>query len=84
MDDDQRQDLMRKLTKRGFKTDATRELCPACGVTAMHIYRLVSRLGGRDVQWCMACDATRSVRRSADDKLSEDVGFDLVAFLSKS
>ena len=81
MDEQEAEQLIRKLRKRGFITDAVRELCPDCSIPAMHVYRLVSRLGGRDIKWCMSCGQIRSYRRSADDKVAEDVGFDLVKFL---
>jgi hypothetical protein len=82
MDEQQVEELIRKLRKRGFITDALRDHCPICERSAMHVYRLVSRLGGRDITWCMACGKIRSFRRHADDKVVEDQNFDLEAFLA--
>ncbi|HKA89765.1 MAG TPA: hypothetical protein VKE22_19015 [Haliangiales bacterium] len=82
MDEQQVEQLIRKLRKRGFITDALRDHCSACGKSAMHVYRLVSRLGGRDIHWCMACGQIRSFRRHADDTVVEDKDFDIEKFLS--
>jgi len=73
--------LQRKLKKRGFIIDGIRERCDACGQSAQIIYKIHSRVGGRDIRWCMACHVIRSWRRSSDDQLSEEVGFDLAKFL---
>ncbi len=71
-----------KLKKRGFITDAVREYCDSCQERAQMIFKLMSRLGGRDIRWCLACEKIRSWRRSSDDQLVEDVDFDLVKFLA--
>jgi hypothetical protein len=81
MEDREIEELQRKLKKRGFITDGVRELCDACGVRGQWIYKIMSRVGGRDIRWCLACGNIRSWRRTADDKLVEEVGFDLVKFL---
>jgi hypothetical protein len=74
--------LQRKLKKRGFTTDGVRERCESCGQSAQTIYKILgSRVGGRDIRWCMACGNIRSWRRTSDDQLVEEVGFDLKKFL---
>jgi hypothetical protein len=73
---------MRKLKKRGFTTDGVRERCERCGQNGVWIYKINARVGGRDIRWCLACHDVRSWRRSSDDQLFEDVGFDLDKFLT--
>jgi hypothetical protein len=84
MEDLEIEERMRKLKKRGFITDSVREACGACSRTALHIYRIAGRGGGRDIHWCLACDMTKSFRRNADDLLIEDPDFDLDAFLEQN
>ncbi len=83
MDERQIGDLHRKLRLRGFKQDAVRERCDACGENAASLYKILARSGGRDIKWCLACGNIRSWKRTADDKLVEDTGFDLVKFLEQ-
>lgn len=73
---------MRKLKKRGFTTDGVRERCDACGENGQWIYKILARVGGRDIRWCLACGKVRSWRRTADDQMIEDVNFDLHQFLA--
>ena len=74
--------LQRKLKKRGFTTDGVRERCDKCSQSAQTIYKILgSRVGGRDIRWCMACGDIRSWRRTSDDQLVEEAGFDLKKFL---
>jgi hypothetical protein len=84
MDDRQIEERIRKLKKRGFITDSVREECTACHRTALHIYRVAGRGGGRDIHWCMACHVVKSFRRTVEDELAEDTGFDLEAFLANT
>jgi len=81
MEDREIEERIRKLKKRGFFTDGVRESCPACGVSAQAIFKILSRVGGRDIRWCLACGVVRSWRRTADDHLFEEKDFDLDAFL---
>ncbi len=81
MDDREIEALQRKLKKRGFTTDAVREICDRCNQHGEWIYKILARTGGRDIRWCLACGSIRSWRRSADDQLVEDKGFDLHKFL---
>ena len=76
------EELIRKLLKRGFKRDSVKDSCAACGVSAVHVYKLLGRTGGRDVKWCMACHKISSWKRSASDDLYEDTEFDLEKFLA--
>jgi hypothetical protein len=76
------EELIRKLLKRGFKRDSVKDHCPACNVSALHVYQVASRLGGRDVKWCMACGKINSFKRTANGDLNEDIGFDLEQFLA--
>jgi hypothetical protein len=73
--------LVRKLQKRGFITDGIREHCRKCGLSAVTIYRLVGRIGGRDIFWCQYCHDITSFRRASSDTLTEEQNFDLEAFL---
>ena len=82
MDERKAEELIRKLLKRGFKRDSVKDHCPACGVSALHVYQIGSRLGGRDIKWCMACGKISSFKRTANGDLSEDIGFDLEQFLA--
>jgi hypothetical protein len=82
MDDREIDALQRKLKKRGFITDGVRELCEKCGQKGEWIYKILgARIGGRDIRWCLACGSTRSWRRTSDDQLIEEQGFDLKKFL---
>jgi hypothetical protein len=73
---------MLRLKKRGFITDGVRERCDKCGENGQWIYKILgSRIGGRDIRWCLACGVVRSWRRSSDDQLVEDEAFDLDKFL---
>jgi hypothetical protein len=77
------EERMRRLKKRGFITDGVRERCEKCGENGVWIYKILgSRMGGRDIRWCLACADVRSWRRTSDDHLVEDVGFDLDKFLT--
>ncbi len=83
MDERAIEERMRKLKKRGFITDGVRELCPDCGQTGVWIYKILgTRMGGRDIRWCMACGKVRSWRRTSDDQLTEEAGFDIDKFLT--
>jgi len=82
MDDRQIEERVRKLKKRGFITDGIRERCADCGVNGQAIFKILSRVGGRDIKWCLACGVVRSWRRTADDHLIEEPAFDLDKFLS--
>ncbi len=82
MDERRIEERVRKLRKRGFITDGVRELCADCGANQQTIYKISSRVGGRDIRWCQACGVVRSWRRTADDHLVEEPGFDLDAFLA--
>ena len=83
MDQRTADELIRKLRKRGFITDGVREQCADCGQSAQAIFKILGKgMGGRDIRWCFACGKIRSWRRTSDDHLFEDVGFDLVKFLS--
>jgi len=82
MEDREIEEIQRKLKKRGFFTDGVRERCESCGVNGVWIYKILARSGGRDIKWCLACGLVKSYRRTADDKLVEDQGFDLQAFLA--
>ena len=81
MTDLQIEALMGKLKKRGFITDGTHEHCPGCGKSAVWIYKLAGRIGGRDIRWCLACGSMRSWRRNAQDDLVEEKPFDIETFL---
>ena len=73
---------MRRFKKRGFVTDGVRERCNDCEQNGVWIYKILgSRVGGRDIRWCLACGKVRSWRRYADDNLVEDTNFDLDEFL---
>jgi hypothetical protein len=76
------EELQRKLQKRGFKRDSVKDACPDCNVSAVHVYKLLGRTGGRDIKWCMACGKITSFKRTANDDLVQDTGFDLEAFLA--
>lgn len=83
MTDREIEDRMRKFKKRGFITDGTRERCDSCGENGVWIYKLMSsRIGGRDIRWCLACSVVKSWRRTSDDELVEDKSFDIEAFLA--
>jgi hypothetical protein len=83
MDERAIEERMRKLKKRGFVTDGVREHCDKCEVNGVWIYKILgSRVGGRDIRWCLNCGVVRSWRRFSDDQLVEDTSFDLDAFLA--
>jgi hypothetical protein len=83
MEDQRVDDYIRRLRKRGFVTDGVREYCDRCTQRAQLIFKVTSaRLGGRDIRWCLACDTIRSWRRTSDDQLVEEQGFDLDKFLT--
>jgi hypothetical protein len=81
MDDREIEALQRKLKKRGFITDGVREHCDRCEQKGEWIYKIYGRVGGRDIRWCLACGSVRSWRRTSDDHLVEEQGFDLKKFL---
>lgn len=84
MADHSPESLSYALIKRGFKADDPYfHECAACNVRAIKKFTLQSKLGGRDIDLCMACGVARSWsrRRSAAEERAEDEGFDLVAFL---
>jgi hypothetical protein len=72
-----------KLKKRGFRqTDVLHHECPSCHENAVRIYGIGGKLGGRDIQLCLACGAVKSFRNLAGmEQRSEDADFDLQAFL---
>lgn len=74
-------DTIRKLRKRGFYQDGSDEVCGSCKLKARATWRIASRVGGRDIDWCKACGEVKSWRRSADDKMTEETPFDLAKFL---
>jgi hypothetical protein len=80
---DDLESLQHALRKRGFKqTDVLLHECSACKERAVAIYAIIGRSGGRDIQLCLACGVARSWRSVAGlEGRSEDVGFDLRAFL---
>ncbi len=82
MDERKAEELLRKIKKRGFTTDAVRDPCDACNLRAVTVFKLLSRLGGRDIKWCMNCHTVRSWRRSSDDQLVEEKDFDIEKFLA--
>jgi hypothetical protein len=82
VDERKAEEYIRKLLKRGFKRDSVKDFCEACRVSALHVYKLLGRTGGRDVKMCMACGKISSFRRSANDDVTEEIGFDLDAFLA--
>ena len=78
------EDQRRALAKRGFKAhDPLRHICETCGEQAIEKYSLQSKLGGRDIDLCLACGVARSWsrRRAGYEEREEEPGFDLVAFL---
>ncbi len=77
-------ELQRKLRKRGFsQRDTLLHECPACRERAVVIYAISGRVGGRDVQLCLACGDARSWRSVAGMEGREiDPSFDLRAFLA--
>jgi hypothetical protein len=82
MDERAIEERMRKLKKRGFVTDGVRERCDACEQNGVWIYKILgSRIGGRDIRWCLNCGKVRSWRRSSDDQLYEDTKFEIDEFL---
>ena len=82
MDDRAIEERMRRFKKRGFTTDGVRERCNDCEQNGVWIYKILgSRVGGRDIRWCLASGKVRSWRRYADDNLVEDTNFDLDEFL---
>lgn len=77
-------DLERRLGKRGFRMDDAQHYpCTACGAQAVRRYVLTrSRLGGRDIAYCVACGHAQSWTAGPGfESRVEDVGFDLGAFL---
>ncbi len=76
------EELIRKLQKRGFKRDSVKDHCESCGSSALHVWKLLGRTGGRDIKWCMSCQKITSFRRTANDDLVEETGFDLEKFLA--
>ena len=72
-----------KMNKRGFKRDDVFfHGCDKCGVKAVAIYKIMGRVGGRDIKLCHHCGDARSWRSGAgQESREEDVGFDLRAFL---
>ena len=77
-------ELQRKLRKRGFsQRDTLLHECPACRERAVVIYAISGRVGGRDIQLCLACGDARSWRSVAGMEARErDTSFDLRAFLA--
>jgi hypothetical protein len=75
--------LRRALGKRGFKVeDPQRHDCAACGERAIEKWTLQSKLGGRDIDLCLACAAARSwSRRGNLADREEETPFDLAVFL---
>lgn len=73
-----------KLNKRGFKqTDVYHHECATCKENAVRIYGIINKVGGRDIQLCLACGAVRSFRTSAGMVgRVEDAEFDLDKFLA--
>jgi hypothetical protein len=74
----------RALAKRGFKAnDPYFHDCAACAERAVQKWTLQSKLGGRDIDLCLACGHARSWsrRRAGHEEREEEVGFDLAAFL---
>lgn len=74
-----------KLTKRGFRRDDVfLHECPDCQEKAVLTYVLSKggKLGGRSINLCMACGASKSWRAGAGmaDR-TEDPDWDLRAFL---
>jgi hypothetical protein len=74
--------LQRKLKQRGFKTEGMREHCSKCNLSAVILYVISSRVGGRDIEWCQNCEVIRSFRRSAGDERIEEENFDIEKFLA--
>jgi hypothetical protein len=75
--------LRRALGKRGFKVDdPLRHQCGGCNEHAVERYVLQSKLGGRDIDLCLACGVARSwSRRGNTAEREEEAGFDLAKFL---
>lgn len=72
-----------KLRKRGFRRDdVLLHDCAACKVKAVLTYVIIGRTGGRDIQLCMDCGASRSWRSVGGmNEREEEPNFDLATFL---
>lgn len=77
------QTLEYKLGKRGFRRDdVLLHDCEKCKEHAVATYIISGKVGGRDIQLCLACGDSRSWRSGAGlNERVEDIGFDLRAFL---
>ena len=73
-----------KLKKRGFKqTDVYHHECAACKEPAVRIFGIINKVGGRDIQICLACGVVKSFRTGAGmEGRQEDADFDLEKFLA--
>jgi len=73
-----------RLNKRGFhRSDVFLHDCPLCNEHAVIRYAVLGKTGGRDIALCQACGVAKSWRSGAGlEHRTEDVGFDLRAFLA--
>jgi hypothetical protein len=74
--------LQKKLKNRGFRVEGMREHCPKCDASTVMLWVIAGRIGGRDIEWCMACDTIKSYRRTAADQRTEEENFDIDTFLA--
>jgi hypothetical protein len=72
-----------KLKKRGFKqADLYHHECPSCKESAVRIYSIMAKTGGRDIRLCLACGTCTSYRSVAGmESREQDASFDLEKFL---
>jgi hypothetical protein len=76
------ENLNYKLDKRGFRRDPRPVVCDGCGERALFQYALKqTNLGGRQIEWCYACDLERAYTRRPDQERALDAGFSLESFL---
>ncbi len=75
--------VRKALKSRGFVMHDQVQQCEACGEWAKEPWGLRNPqgLGGRDLEWCANCGASRSWTRGAAGGRREDAPFDVRAFL---
>ncbi len=75
-------DIRRALSKKGFKLDdPLPHECPKCKERSVEVWILRGKGGGRDIDVCGNCGASRSWRVRPLQDREEDTAFEIKSFV---